>query len=153
MTRVWAERGSRPPARRDQRHAWAYLFGAICPARGRSAALVLPFADAAMMDLHLAEISANVAPGAHAVLTIDGAGWHRTGGRLRVPDNITMLHLPPYSPELNPVENVWAYLRGNKLSNRVFGNYEAIVDAWLWLAAQPERITSIGTREWACVRQ
>ena len=72
-----------------------------------------------------------------------------------MPDNITLLYLPPCSPELNPVENVWAYLRGNKLSIRVFDTYEAIVDAgsdaWLWLAAQPERITAIGTREWACV--
>jgi len=67
------------------------------------------------------------------------------------------LAAPPYSPELNPVENVWAYLRGNKLSNRVFDTYQAIVDAccdaWNWLTAQPERITSIGTREWACVTQ
>jgi len=118
---------------------------------------VLPFANAAMMNLHLAEISANVAPSAHALLTIDGAGWHQTGGKLRVPGNITLLHLPPYAPELNPVENVWAYLRGNKLSNRVFETYEAIVDAcsdaWAWFAAQPERITSMGTREWACVSQ
>ena len=110
-----------------------------------------------MMNLHLIEISAKVTPGAHAVLTIDGAGWHRTGGKLRVPNNITILHLPPYSPELNPVENVWAYLRGNKLSNRVFDSYDAIVDAccdaWRWLTAQPERITSIGTRPYACVSQ
>jgi transposase len=157
LTRVWAERGSRPSAPRDQRYAWAYLFGAICPARGRGAALVLPFANADMMNLHLAEISANVAPGAHAVLTVDGAGWHQTGDKLRVPDNVTLLHLPPYSPELNPVENVWAYLRGNKLGNRVFDTYEAVVDAcadaWGWLAAQPERITSIGARKWACVSQ
>ena len=154
---MWAERGSRPAAPRDQRYSWAYLFGAICPARGIGAALVLPFANAAMMNLHLAEISANVASGAHAMLTIDGAGWHQTGDKLRVPNNITLLHLPPYSPELNPVENVWAYLRGNKLSNRVFDTYEAIVDAccdaWVRLAEQPERITSIGTREWACVTQ
>ena len=68
-------------------------------------------------------------PGAHALLTVDGAGWHRTGDKLRVPDNITVLHLPPYSPELNPVENVWAYLRSNKLSNRVFDSYDTIVDA------------------------
>lgn len=118
---------------------------------------MLPFANAAMMNLHLAEISANVASGAHAVLTIDGAGWHQTGEKLRVPNNITLLHLPPYSPELNPVENVWAYLRGNKLSNRVFDSYEAIVDAccdaWVWLIQQPERITSIGARDWACVTQ
>ena len=102
-----------------------------------------------MMNLHLAEISATVATGAHAVLTIGGAGWHQTGDTLRVPENITLLRLPPYSPELNPVENVWAYLRSNKLSNCVFDTYEAIVnaccDAWLWLTKQPERITSIET--------
>ena len=157
MTRVWAERGSRPVAPRDQRYSWAYIFGAICPARGTAAALVLPLANTDMMNLHLVEIAANVAPGAHAVLTVDGAGWHRSGGKLRVPDNITLLRLPPYSPELNPVENVWAYLRGNKLSNRVFESYEAIVDAcsdaWVWLNNQPERITSIGTRHWASVTQ
>src|SRR5206468_2394393 len=73
-------------------------------------ALVLPFANADMMNLHLAEISANVAPGAHAVLIVDGAGWHQTGDKVRVPDNITLLRLSPYSPELNPVENIWAYL-------------------------------------------
>ncbi len=157
LTRIWAERGSRPSAPRDQRYDWAYLFGAICPARGLGAALVLPTADAAMMNLHLAEISAAVTPGAHAVLILDGAGWHQSGGRLRVPGNITLLHLPPYSPELNPVENVWAYLRGNALSNRVFDTYDDIVDAccsaWNRLTAQPERITSIGTRKWACVSQ
>lgn len=118
---------------------------------------MLPFANAEMMNLHLAEISAGVAPGAHALLVIDGAGWHQPGGRLMVPDNISLLHLPPYSPELNPVENVWAYLRGNKLSNRVFDTYEDIVDAccdaWNWLIAQPERITAIGSRSWATVNQ
>ena len=152
---MWAEKGSRPSASRDQRYSWAYLFGAICPTRGIGAALVLPTANARMMNLHLAEISASVAPGAHAVLVCDGAGWHQTGGSLRVPDNITLLHLPPYSPELNPVENVWAFLRGNKLSNRVFDTYNDIVDAcchaWTWLISQPERITSIGTRSWAYV--
>ena len=156
LTRVWAERGSRPAAPRDQRHTSAYLFGAICPARGVGAGLVMPFADTAAMNAHLAEISTAVAPGAHALLGVDGAGWHASAA-LKVPDNITLLHLPPYSPELNPVENVWAYLRSNKLSNRVFDTYEAIVDAcceaWNWLIAQPDRITSIGTRAWAQVNQ
>ncbi|SFG48018.1 DDE superfamily endonuclease [Novosphingobium sp. CF614] len=111
-----------------------------------------------MMNLHLLEISINVTPGAHAVLVIDGAGWHQTGDKLCVPDNITLLHLPPYSPELNPVENVWAYLRGNKLSNRVFDTYDAILDAccdaWNWfIANDPQQITSIGSRPWATVNQ
>ena len=157
LTRIWAERGSRPSAPRDQRYSWAYLFGAICPDRGVGAALVLPTANTQMMNLHLAEISANVTPGAHAVLIVDGAGWHKVGGTLRVPANITLVILPPYSPELNPVENVWAFLRANKLSNRVFETYDAIVeaccDAWNWLTAQPDRITTIGTRSWVCVSQ
>ena len=73
--------------------------------QGKGAALVLPRCNTQAMNLHLAEISAAVAPGAHAVLLLDQAGWH--GSRdLRVPDNITLLPLPPRSPELNPVENV-----------------------------------------------
>lgn len=110
-----------------------------------------------MMNLHLVEISQSVAPGAHAVLIVDGAGWHQAGDKLRVPRNITLLHLPPYSPELNPVENVWAFLRSNKLSNRVFDTYDTIVDAccdaWRWFTDQPGQITTIGSRPWACVTQ
>jgi transposase len=105
------------------------------------------------MNLHLTEISRRVALDAHAVVTLDGAGWHQLGGRLRVPRNISILLLPPYSPELNPQENVWQYLRQNYLANRVFDTYDAIVDAccdaWNKLIDQPERITSIATREWA----
>src|SRR6187399_1003206 len=98
-------------------------------------------------------IAAHVAPGAHAVLICDGAGWHQTGGRLKVPDNIALLPLPPYSPELNPMENVWEFLRGNWLSHRVWDTYEAILDAcqdaWRKLMKRPERIASITTRAWA----
>ena len=105
------------------------------------------------MNLHLAEISRCVVRGAHAVVTLDGAGWHQQGARLNVPDNISLLLLPPYSPELNPQENIWQYLRQNYLANRVFETYEAIVDAcctaWNSLTAQPDRITSIATREWS----
>ena len=97
LTRVWAERGSRPAAPRDQRTTSAYLFGAICPARGVGAGLVMPFADPAAMNAHLAEISACVAAGAQAMLGVDGAGWHQLGGWLKVPQTITLLHLPPLS--------------------------------------------------------
>ena len=152
LTYVWAEKGSRPRAPKDLRYQWVYLFGAVCAERGVGAALVLPHANAHAMTLHLAEISRNVTPGAHAVLVCDGAGWHQTGGRLCVPDNITVLHLPPYSPELNPVENIWEFLRANKLGNQVFETYDAIVDqccdAWNWLVATPGRIRDLAHRSW-----
>jgi transposase len=155
LTRIWAERGSRPRAPRDQRYDWAYLFGAVCPARDIGAALVLPYADSEGMNLHLAEISRHVTPGSHAVIVLDGAGWHQTGARLKLPANITLLHLPPYSPELNPTENVWQFLRQNQLSNRVFDSYDVIVDAccqaWNALAASPGLIRSITTRSWASI--
>jgi hypothetical protein len=80
--------------------------------------LVLPYANAQAMNLHLEEISSRVTQGSHAVLLLDRAGWHQTGGKLRVPRNISLLHLPPYSPELNPAENIWQFLRHNHLSNR-----------------------------------
>ena len=143
-------------APRDQRYESAYLFGAVCPGRGVGAALALPYVDTDMMQLHLDEISRNVAEGAHAVLLLDRAGWHTTG-KLDLPDNITPIFLPSRAPELNPVENVWQYLRQNWLSNRVFEDYDAIVDAacdaWRRLIADPARITSIGIRDWAHVGQ
>ncbi len=156
LVRQWARRGTRPTQPADQRYENAYLFGAICPARGVGAALALPYADTDMMQLHLDEISRNVAEGAHAVLLLDRAGWHTTG-KLDMPKNITPIFLPSRAPELNPVENIWQYLRQNWLSNTVFENYGAIVDAacdaWRKLIAQPERITSIGMRHWAHIGQ
>jgi len=104
------------------------------------------------MNLHLAEISAAVAPGAHAVLLLDQAGWHGSGG-LAVPANITLLPLPSKCPELNPVENIWQFMRDNWLSNRIFKSYADILDhccfAWNKLVEQPWRIMSIGLRPWA----
>src|SRR5215213_4689905 len=97
---------------------------------------------------------AQFAPKAHAIVVLDQAGWHTTD-KLRVPQNISLLPLPPKSPELNPAENVWQFLRQNKLSNRIFSGYEAIVtaacEAWNSLIADPARITSIGTRQWAII--
>lgn len=151
ITRRWARRGTRPSAPKDQRTKWAYLFGAICPARGEAAGIVAPYANTEAMQAHLEEISVTVAPGAHAVLILDQAGWH-TSVKLIVPDNITLLTLPPRSPELNPVENLWQFIRDNWLSNRVFASYDQIValccEAWNKLVDQPWRITSIGRREW-----
>jgi transposase len=104
------------------------------------------------MTAHLAEISAMVDPGAHAVVILDQAGWHMSRA-LAVPQNITLLALPPRSPELNPVENIWQYLRENWLSNRVFESYDDIVtlacEAWNRLMDRPSKIMTMGLREWA----
>ncbi|GJD60802.1 IS630 family transposase [Methylobacterium frigidaeris] len=160
-TRVRARKGTRPRAPRDQRYKWTYLFGAACPARGTSAALVLPTVNTEMMSLHLAEISKQVAPGSHAVLVLDGAGYHGTAKTRRphglvVPDNITLLHLPEASPELTPMELVWQYLRQNKLANRIFRDYRQIVDAccdaWNFFADNPGIVTSITARDWVQIK-
>ena len=106
------------------------------------------------MQLHIDEISRHVAPGAQAVLVMDRAGWHTTS-TLVMPQNITPIFLPSRPPELNPQENIWQYLRGNWLSNRVFETDEDIIDAACdagnRLIAQPQTITSIGMRDWAHV--
>ena len=154
LTRLWAKRGSRPRAIRDTRYEWAYLFGAVCPERCVGAALVMPFANAEALNAHLEEIAHHVADDAHAVLVLDGAGWH-VSHELKIPGNITLLSLPAYAPELNPVENIWEYLRQNKLAHRLYDDYNAIVEAccqaWNDLIATPERITSITQRGWANV--
>jgi transposase len=152
ITRGWARRGTRPRAPHDQRTRSAYIFGAICPTEGKGAGLVLPFCNTTAMNLHLAEISQAVAPGAHAVLMMDQAGWH-TSDRILAPTNITILLLPPRSPELKPVENIWQFMRDNWLSNRVFTSAANIIDhccyAWNQLVSQPWKIMSIGMRAWA----
>jgi transposase len=152
ITRRWARRGTRPSAPKDQRTASAYIFGAICPDQGKGAGLVLPRCTTKAMDLELAEISQAVAPGAHAMVLLDQAGWHLSK-KLKVPANITLVPLPAKAPELNPMENVWQFARDNWLSNRVFASYEDVLDhccsAWNKLTDQPWRIMSIGLRDWA----
>jgi len=95
--------------------------------QGKGAGLVLQRCTTEAMSLHRAEISQAVAPGAHVVLLFDRAGWH-VSRKLKVPSNITLLPLPRKAPELNPVENIWRFMRENWLSNRVFTSYTDILD-------------------------
>ena len=112
----------------------------------------MPKVNIEAMNEHLAEISRHVSVGAIALLVLDGAGWH-SSPQLKVPDNIVLLALPPYAPELNPVENVWEFLRANFFSHRVWDTYESILDAcqnaWNKLMEMPERIASLTRRTWA----
>ena len=111
----------------------------------------MPLANTTAMKAHLDEISTQIEPGSHAVVIIDGAGWHTTKSLL-VPNNISLLRLPPYNPELNSQENIWQFMRQNKLANRCYENCEAIVNAccqaWNDLIALPKTIESIASREW-----
>ena len=105
LTRVWARTGSRPSAVRQTEYEWVYLWAAVEPATGVSAAMITPTVDTALMQQFLAGLSGTLAPDEHAVLVLDQAGWH-VAKALRVPDNLTLLFLPPYSPELNPAERL-----------------------------------------------
>ena len=154
LTYRWARKGSRPRAAHDQRTQSTYLFGAVCPELGTGAALVLPFCNSEAMQLHLNEIASKVSPGAHAIVILDQAGWHGAK-QLKIPHNISLMPLPPRSPELNSQENIWQFMRQNWLSNRVFKSYDNIVDhccyAWNTLIDQPWKIMSIALRDWAYI--
>ena len=156
LTYRWARKGARPRAVRDQRTQSTWLFGAVCPERGTGAALVLPVCNSEAMQLHLDAIADKVEPGAHAIVILDQAGWHGAKD-LRLPANISLLPLPPRSPELNGQENVWQFMRQNWLSNRVFRCFDDIVDhccdAWNRLIEQPWKIMSLARRTWAVVSQ
>jgi transposase len=128
ITNVWARTCSRPTAVRQSKYDWCYLYAAVEPATGESAALIAPNADTGTMNQFLRILDAERKPDEHIVLIMDGAGWHKSKA-LRLPDGITALLLPPYSPELNPVENLWHYLRSHYLGNRAYQNYDELLDA------------------------
>lgn len=144
LTRMWAPTGSRPTAVKQTRYEWVYLYAAVEPASGHSVALQAPGVNAGTFNVFLDMLSHELGPKDHAVLILDQAGWHKARS-LRVPDNITMLFLPPYSPELNPVERLWAYLRQHYLANRAYDGYQHLLDAGAhaWQQLTPELLRSV----------
>ena len=149
---VWYQKGVRARGVYEHRFASAHLFGAVCPGRGDGVALVLPEVSTAAMDVFLDELAAAVPTRVHAVRVLDRAGWHISGD-LRVPANLTLAHPPPHSPELNPVERIWLYLRERWLSHRVLtGGYETVLDAACAagnaLLAEPGRLHSLTACAW-----
>ncbi|MBF0561779.1 MAG: IS630 family transposase [Alphaproteobacteria bacterium] len=152
LTRQWAPQGSRPTALKDLRFSSAYIFGAVCPAQNKGAAIIMSSCDTEAMNFHLQEISFHVPEDAHAVLLMDGAAWHKSKG-LIFPHNITPIIIPAYSPELNPAECIWHYMRSHWLSTRIFQDLnaviEACVDSWLRFIKDPKLIGSVCRAEWA----
>ena len=150
-TRIWATKGSRPRVVKQQQFEYAYLFGAVCPATGETEALITPWVNKDIMQQHLQLISKRTQPGRHAVVIMDGAGWH-TDDIAQGIDNLSIIKLPPYSPELNPVEQVSSWLRQHHLANRCFAGYDDIVTAcaaaWNDFIADTQRVVSMCTRDW-----
>ena len=144
MCHRWFTRGQRPPGLCDRRYTWAHLFAAVRPATGQGFALVLPEATTRTMQVFLDRFAATLAAGEHAVMLLDQAGWHGAHD-LVVPGNVTLVPLPPYAPQLNPVERVWLYLRERHLSHRLLDSYDAIVGACCaaWNQLTPERLRSL----------
>jgi hypothetical protein len=139
-------RGVRPPGLADQRFESPHLFAACRPGTDQAFALALPEATTAAMGPFLAAFAGQLEPGTHAVLVLDRAGWHGSG-RLVVPEAVTLLPLPACSPELDPVERVWLYLRGRFPSHRVLDGRTAVLDAacdaWNALVAETGRLASL----------
>jgi hypothetical protein len=152
QTRLWAKRGTRPRVVKQQQFIAEYIFGAVCPTQQTAAAIVVPYANSHALEQHLQEIACHVPQGRHAVVVMDQAGWHSCKA-LNIPNNMTILHLPPYSPELNPQESVWQYLKDHFLANRVFKDRKDIqkscCQAWNAFAKNTDLIASLTTRKWA----
>jgi transposase len=155
ITRVWARRGSRPRAVRQNGRQWLYVLMAVCVATGATSALIMPGLDIEVINLFREQFSGELPAGVHAVLIWDGAGYH-TGGDLVVPGNISLILLPPYSPELNPVENLWHYLRSHHWSNRPHEGYEGLqreaVRSLCAVCEDAERLKSICNADYVRAR-
>jgi hypothetical protein len=148
---VWWRRGERSRGLADKRFTFAYIFASVEPGTDNAFALVLPYVNTEAMQLFLDRFSATIAEGEHIAMVLDRAGWH--GARaLVVPRNITLVPLPPYAPELNPVERVWLHLKERFLSHRLHADYHAIADAasraWNRLVAETGRLTSLCSYPW-----
>lgn len=146
LTRIWARVGSRPGAIRQTQYDYLYLFTALCPETGDAAGLITASINTDAMNAFLAGFSRELPEDVHAVMVLDRAGWH-VSSKLKIPKNVSLIHLPPKSPELNPAENLWHYLRSHYWSNRLYKTWDdlkdAAIDAWRRVCLLPEMIRSI----------
>jgi transposase len=149
LTRVWARTNSRPCAVRQTEYQWVYLWAAVEPATGQSIAMITPTVNTSLMNQFLSGLGDSMAADEHAVLALDNAGWH-VAKALKIPANITLLHLPPYSPELNPVERLWSWLRSHQLSNRIYQDYDQLLHETdrAWLTLEADTIKSVCACPW-----
>lgn len=128
ITRVWAPTGSRPRAVRQTEYDYLWVIGAVCPETGQAEGLLSPQLNTGVINIFLEQFSRTLAKDEHAVMVWDGAGFHRAK-QLKVPANVTLVALPPYSPELNPIENLWHFLKSHHWSNRAYEDFEHLIQA------------------------
>lgn len=145
-TQVWARRGSRPMAVRQTEYDYLWVIGAVCPETGHAEGLLSPQLNTQVINLFLRQFAQTLPPEEHAVLIWDGAGFH-TAKTLQVPENITLVQLPPYSPELNSIENLWHYLKSHYWSNRTYDSYSdleaAAMTAWQTVVLNRELMQTV----------
>lgn len=155
LSRIWAEKGTRPRVVKQRQFLSAYIFGACCPEKDKACALVLPEVNSEMMQLHLWEISKCVEKDHHAIILLDRASWHMTE-QMQMPPNISFVPLPPYSPELNSMEQLWQQLRKLKLSNTSYKNHKEIEDAcceaWNMFVSDEGNVKRLCSRDWAKIQ-
>ena len=149
-SRMWAKQGTRPRALKQQPFTSTYIYGAVCPSTAQGVGLVLPYANTTCMSLHIDAIARSVPEGRHALVIMDSAGWHQA---FHTRSHVSLLKIPPYSPELNPCEQLWQYIKDKWLKNRCYKDYEdilsAAVEAWQNFTAEDGRIRSLCSRDWA----
>jgi len=145
LTSVWVPTGTRPTAVRQTGFRNAYIFGAANAETGEHVGLVFEDCATDVMNVHLEMISNALAKNHHAILIVDGAGWHATSQDIKVPLNISLLTLPPYCPELNPVERIWLWIKDHHLSNIVIRRNDDIVTIGVnaWNKLTKSRVKSI----------
>ena len=152
LTRIWAKRGTRPRVVRQQQYLNAYIIGSVCPKQKHAEAIVSPYCNSDAMHHHLKQISRATKPGRFAVVVMDRAAWHTTDNIYDLP-NVAALFLPSASPELNPMEQVWKWIKDHFLSNRIFDDYEDIeessCDAWNIFANSESLFDSMCYPHWA----
>lgn len=145
-TNVWARKGSRPTAVQQTEYEYLWVLGAVCPETGHAEGLLSPQLNTTIVNEFLAQFAREIPADEHAVMLWDGAGFH-VSRRLQVPDNVTVVKLPAYSPELNPIENLWHYLKSHYWSNRAYDDYDALeqaaVHAWKKVALDIELMKTV----------
>lgn len=146
ITNVWARRGTRPTAVRQTEYEYLWVLGAVCPETGKAEGLLSPRLNTDVINIFLKQFSATIPDDEHAVIIWDGAGYHKSKS-LQKPENISLIQLPAYSPELNPIENLWHYLKSHYLSNRAYTDYEALeaaaVESWCQAVLNPELMKTV----------